>query len=186
MGGLWYYFHSLLSPKSGLMVSVLETGSGWVREDPKYVSQHVLFVKTALKVFWVPFSQSAKMLKNGWKSIENRYFNTASEPEKIRSIRYTQYAHFYFGLPGNDCTKDIKNSRRSRPPSAADFLCCFGVLNTVISWKSKIKMAYWVYLMQHIFFGLRLCVEISIFNWFSIFLALGLIGCRVPSFYFCI
>ena len=29
------------------------------------------------------------------------------------------------------------NSRRSRPP-AADFLCCFRVLNTIISWKSTI------------------------------------------------
>ena len=49
---------------------------------------------------------------------------------------------FYFRLPGIDCTKDKrqKHSRRSRPPSAADFLCCFGVLNTVNSWKSKINL----------------------------------------------
>ena len=29
--------------------------------------------------------------------------------------------------------------RRSQPSSAADFLCCFGVLGTVLSWKSKTK-----------------------------------------------
>ena len=34
--------------------------------------------------------------------------------------------------------KRRKNSRRSWPRSAAGFLCCFEVLNTVISWKSKI------------------------------------------------
>ena len=45
----------------------------------------------------------------------------------------------YFGSPGNDCTKDEKNSRRGPPPSAADFLCFFWVLNTIISWTSKIK-----------------------------------------------
>ena len=60
---------------------------------------------------------------------------------------------FYFGLPGNDCTKDKNNCRRSRPPSAADFLCCFGVLNTIISWESKIKYTHIEYISWNIFFS---------------------------------
>ena len=45
-----------------------------------------------------------------------------------------------------------KNCRRSRPPSAADFLCCFGVLNTIISWESKIKYTHIEYISWNIFF----------------------------------
>jgi len=54
---------------------------------------------------------------------------------------------FPFALPGNDCTnytkkrKQEKHSRRSRPPKA-----CVGVLNTVISWKSKMKSAHTEYI----------------------------------------
>ena len=69
----------------------------------------------------------------------------------------------YFGLPGIDCTTDEKSSRRSRPPSAADFLCWFGVLNTDNSWKSKNKIyTYWVYLMEHLLFEVQICIKISI------------------------
>ena len=71
---------------------------------------------------------------------------------------------FYFGLPGNDCTKDENNSRRSRPPSAADFLCCFDLeYSQFLEVQNKIY-TYWVYLMEHIFFEVQLCIKISMFS----------------------
>ena len=89
--------------------------------------------------------------------IENLYFNIYNwTPKKICSIRYTQYVYIWFcdfGLPGNDCTKDNKKSRRSRSPSAGDFFGCFGVLSTVISWKSKIKYTHIEYIWWTIFFS---------------------------------
>ena len=53
---------------------------------------------------------------------------------------------FWFWKSRKWLYKRRKNSRRSRPPSAADFLCCFGVLNTVNSWKSKIKSTHIEYI----------------------------------------
>ena len=54
---------------------------------------------------------------------------------------------FYFGLQGNDCTKDKKTveevGRLRRPTSCA-------VLES--------------YPMEHIFFGVQLCITIWIFN----------------------
>ena len=66
--------------------------------------------------------------------------------KKICSIRYTQYVHISFWTLRKWLYKRRKNGRRSRPPSAADFLCCFEVLNTVISWKSKIKSTHIEYI----------------------------------------
>ena len=39
--------------------------------------------------------------------------------------------HILFWTPRKWLYKTRKNDQRSRPPKAADFLCCFGVLNTV-------------------------------------------------------
>ena len=39
-----------------------------------------------------------------------------------------------------------KNSQRSRLPSVTNFLCCFGVLDTVNSWKSKMKSTHVEYI----------------------------------------
>ena len=66
--------------------------------------------------------------------------------KKICSIRYTQYVHISFWTLRKWLYKRRKNGRRSRPPSAADFLCRFGVLNTIISWESKMKYAHIEYI----------------------------------------
>ena len=59
--------------------------------------------------------------------------------KKICSIRYTQYVHISFWTLRKWLYKRQKNSRRSPPPSAANFLCSFEVSNTDISWTSKMK-----------------------------------------------
>ena len=71
----------------------------------------------------------------------------------ICSIRYTEYVYIFFWTPRKWLYQRRKNSRRSRPPSAADFLCCFGVLNTIISWESKIKYTHIEYISWNIFFS---------------------------------
>ena len=70
----------------------------------------------------------------------------------ICSIRYTQYVYFVSWTLRKWLYLRPQNSTRSRPPSADDFLCCFGVLNTVISWKSKIKSTHIEYISWDIFF----------------------------------
>jgi hypothetical protein len=62
------------------------------------------------------------------------------------SIRYIQYVHISFWTLRKWLYKRRKRSRRSQPPSAADFLCCVEVLNTVISWESKMKYAHIEYI----------------------------------------
>ena len=64
-------------------------------------------------------------------------YNWASK--KICSIRYDAYLYLLSWKSRKHLYKRRKNSRRSPPPSAADFLCCFEVLNTDVSWTSKIK-----------------------------------------------
>ena len=53
---------------------------------------------------WVPYSQSAKMLKN----IENQWKIDIStrnrSPKKYVPLDILNIPIFYFGLPGNDCT----------------------------------------------------------------------------------
>ena len=58
-------------------------------------------------------------------------------PNKMCSIRYTQYVYMIFWTSRKRLYKRRNKSRRSRRRSAADFFGCFGVLNTLISWKSN-------------------------------------------------
>ena len=73
--------------------------------------------------------------------------------KKICSKRYTQYGYILFWTPRKWLYKRSKNCRRSRPPSAADFLCCFGVLNLKYNHFLGVQneiCTYWIYLMEHI------------------------------------
>ena len=67
-------------------------------------------------------------------------------------------------------------------PSAAGPFCCFFRLlySHFLEVQDKI-CTYWVYLMEHIFFEVRLCIKISMFNGFCGNPGLWQIGCRVTS-----
>ena len=55
-----------------------------------------------------------------------------------------------------------QNSRRSRPPKAADFFGCYFVVCTDVSWASKIKTCRLAsYLMEHVYFEAQLCSDIT-------------------------
>ena len=56
--------------------------------------------------------------------------------KKICSIRYDVNLYLLSWKSRKHLYKRRKNCRRSPPPSAADFLCCFEVLNTDVPWTS--------------------------------------------------
>ena len=63
----------------------------------------------------------------------------------------------------------IVQKTKTQPKKSAAFggrlLVRFWVLNTIISWTHKIKKhRYRVYLMEHIYFEVQLCIKISIFK----------------------
>ena len=79
-----------------------------------------------------------------------------------------------------DSQEMIVQKTKKLPKKSADFLCCFGVLNTIISWESKIKYTH-IDLLEHIFSEVQLCIQKSIFNGFCGILRIWQIGCRVAS-----
>ena len=115
---------------------------GWTRWKPLvYI---LLLVLTALHLI----CQIQGIPQNSCK-IDFWIHNWTSK--HVCSIRYTQYVYILFWTPRKWLYQRRRNSRRSRPPSAADFLCCCGVLNTVISWESKIKYTHIEYIQWNIY-----------------------------------
>ena len=102
--------------------------------------------------------------------------------KNICSIRYTQYVYILFWTS----RKWLYKRRTKRPKKSAAFggrllvLCWALKYNHFLGVQNKIY-PYWVYLLEHIFFEVQLCIQKSIFNEFCGILGIWQIGCRVAS-----
>ena len=103
---------------------------GW--ERPRAARQHMTVKVKSPKPGWSLYHEFENYLR-----FDILIHNWASK--LICSISYDANLHLMVRMPRKHLYKRWNNSRRSRPPSAADFFGCFEVLNTDVSWASKLK-----------------------------------------------
>ena len=94
-----------------------------------------------------PISQNAKKC---WKSMEIDIPTHHQSPKKYVPLDILNMPIFYFGLPGNDCTKDKNQPKKSAAFGGRLLVLFWGLKYSHFLEVQNNKWAYWVYLMEHI------------------------------------
>ena len=129
--------------------------------------------KSAKSLTSIPFGEPIADLELRWS---DRYIKNWTFPWKLL-FRYTigprkkyvpldmlTMCRFHFGLSRNDCTKDKKWPKKSAAFGGRLLVLFWGLEHSHFLKVQNQIYTYWAYLMEHIFFGVQLCINISIFK----------------------